>query len=1391
MALYRKYRPATFAEVVGQEHVTEPLSTALDTGRISHAYLFSGPRGCGKTSSARILARSLNCVEGPTSTPCGVCASCVALAPGGPGNLDVIELDAASHGGVDDTRELRDRAFYAPAESRYRVFIVDEAHMVTTAGFNALLKIVEEPPAHLIFVFATTEPDKVLPTIRSRTHHYPFRLLPPATMRGLLGRICDQEGVQVEEAVYPLVIRAGGGSPRDSLSVLDQLLAGAGSEGVTYPRAVSLLGVTDIALIDDAVEALATDDGAALFGVIDRVVESGHDPRRFATDLLERLRDLILLRAVPDATDRGLVSGPGDVLDRMRAQADAIGPATLTRYAELLHEGLGEMRGATAPRLLLEVIAARMLLPSATDTESAALQRLERIERRLAGAPLPPAAGNAAPGNPTAGNPTAADPGVAGSATPQHGAQPTAGPSAAQPNPGGSPRRRGAEALAAMRAEKSGTQASPAPGTRQPEPTPPSGAAPSGSATGGSTPATSAAGPSHGAAGKPAPTSTGAPANRAAAGNSAPTSSNSSPADTHDAPDASAAAKPEGGVTDAGGSAPDLDAIAQSGDPAAAPSAARLPSGTSAARPPELDPVTGGPSDLPRSAARPEVAAPQQQSPAEAAPSSPGGGVSQAGTGSTAGSAAASATTASAATQPATSPAAQPVSPASPGPAADFERARETLLMLVGYASARAVAEPQWTEKLTGWAARLHTLTPAATAEIQTVLTEDAAALRELLGSAARVVHGADPAAPSVPVTGGAAAPARSAGPATAASVDTPGAAAGSTGAPDASSGEAVAPTSPAHAARPAAAADSPATRSDADAREQASEGIGSAAAQRDADGAARSTSARAEGAAPQAVPASVIDAGLQDSAAVAGSTAGRGSSDGGAHGAAGEHGQPGDRSDANAAAQRRNTGVPEGDSAPELPNAPAVAGAAVDPSVGEDSTGGAPRGADGQRDRIGDRAAGPDATGQRRTAEVPGFVPGADAPDGVAGRSDASGTSGAARAGAVGTPGEGDTTSTATRMAGAGHPGEPATGREGAESPAVAAAQEHEAGDVRRGAGIGGATADAVPAEAATDTESGAGGDAFVAARAGEGASVVPESETASGAARPGRDGAVEAEIGRGAEVAGAAEPTVGSGVPDTAAGAGKSERAGAADGAAGADMLATVEGAWVEIKAKVREFGPALPALLAAAAVARVEGDVIVLAHQHAALAQRLSEAKNLEAVRSTVRAVLGREFEVRWEVGGAAPGGAGRSAGNTGRGAGAGGGQAAAKKAPPKFSRPSQAKSAAAGAAEPRTDTSGGWGAPPSSARDGDSSGGAPASPLDDDIPLPDGPDLPDDPGPSDYSPVGYDGVPPASTEEEEREMLADAAVPVPPGDRRDPDEMALELLRSELGASPLEA
>ncbi|WP_285635736.1 DNA polymerase III subunit gamma and tau [Lentzea sp. NBRC 102530] len=382
LALYRKYRPATFSEVVGQEHVTDPLRTALAAGRVNHAYLFSGPRGCGKTSSARILARSLNCVKGPTPDPCGECNSCIGLAPNGTGSVDVVELDAASHGGVEDARELRDKAFYAPAESKYRVFIIDEAHMVTTQGFNALLKIVEEPPDHLIFIFATTEPDKVLPTIRSRTHHYPFRLIPPGVMRTLLERNCAAEGVAVEPSVFPLVIRAGGGSARDTQSVMDQLLSGAGPDGVKYERAITLLGVTDSALINDVVDGLAAGDGASVFGTIDRLVDAGHDPRRFASDLLDRLRDLVLLCAVPDAADRNLVSAPEDELATMSAQAERIGPAALTRYAEIVHQGLVDMRGATAPRLLLELLVSRMLLPSVSQSEAALLQRLEQLERR-------------------------------------------------------------------------------------------------------------------------------------------------------------------------------------------------------------------------------------------------------------------------------------------------------------------------------------------------------------------------------------------------------------------------------------------------------------------------------------------------------------------------------------------------------------------------------------------------------------------------------------------------------------------------------------------------------------------------------------------------------------------------------------------------------------------------------------------------------------------------------------------------------------------------------------------------------------------------------------------------------------------------------------------------
>jgi DNA polymerase III subunit gamma/tau len=381
LALYRKYRPATFAEVKGQEHVTGPLQQALRSGRISHAYLFSGPRGCGKTSSARILARSLNCVKGPTPEPCGVCDSCVALAPSGPGSIDVIEIDAASHGGVDDARELRERAFYTPVSGRFKIYIIDEAHMVTQQGFNALLKLVEEPPPHLKFIFATTEPEKVIATIRSRTHHYPFRLVPPSVLRELMQDILRREGAAVEEAVLPLVVRAGAGSVRDSLSVLDQLLAGSDESGLSYERAVALLGYTDASLLDEIADAFAAADGAAVFRVVNRVIEGGHEPRRFAADLLDRLRDLIVLAAVPDAAASGLLDLPPDRAELMTRQAASFGQAGLARAAEIVSTGLDQMRGATSPRLLLELTCAQVLLPSAATDEKSLLARLEQLEK--------------------------------------------------------------------------------------------------------------------------------------------------------------------------------------------------------------------------------------------------------------------------------------------------------------------------------------------------------------------------------------------------------------------------------------------------------------------------------------------------------------------------------------------------------------------------------------------------------------------------------------------------------------------------------------------------------------------------------------------------------------------------------------------------------------------------------------------------------------------------------------------------------------------------------------------------------------------------------------------------------------------------------------------------
>ncbi|HET9647089.1 MAG TPA: DNA polymerase III subunit gamma and tau [Microlunatus sp.] len=419
LALYRRYRPDNFADVIGQEHVTEPLQRALTNNRVNHAYLFSGPRGCGKTTSARILARCLNCERGPRAEPCGECRSCRDLARGGPGSIDVIEIDAASHGGVDDARDLRERAFFAPVSSRYKIYVVDEAHMVTTAGFNALLKLVEEPPPHVKFIFATTEPEKVIGTIRSRTHHYPFRLVPPKVLGAYLARLCTAEGIEVEPAVLPLVVRAGAGSVRDSLSVLDQLLGGAGDDGVTYAHAAALLGYTPDSLLDEFVDALAAGDAAGVFACVDKVIEVGQDPRRFAEDLLRRLRDLLVVSAVPNALSSGLVEVSGDQAERLSSQAAALGPGELTRGAEVIASGLTEMRGTTAPRLHLELMCARILLPGADVDDRGIHARLDRLERRVG---MSGHAGDVAPASPVAGaggaHP-ASDLTVTGTATPE------------------------------------------------------------------------------------------------------------------------------------------------------------------------------------------------------------------------------------------------------------------------------------------------------------------------------------------------------------------------------------------------------------------------------------------------------------------------------------------------------------------------------------------------------------------------------------------------------------------------------------------------------------------------------------------------------------------------------------------------------------------------------------------------------------------------------------------------------------------------------------------------------------------------------------------------------------------------------------------------------------
>ncbi|WP_223269327.1 DNA polymerase III subunit gamma and tau [Frigoribacterium sp. ACAM 257] len=382
-ALYRRYRPENFAELIGQSQVTDPLRTALRADRVNHAYLFSGPRGCGKTTSARILARCLNCAEGPTDTPCGVCDSCVELARDGGGSLDVIEIDAASHNGVDDARDIRDRAVFAPARDRFKIFILDEAHMVTPQGFNALLKVVEEPPEHVKFIFATTEPDKVIGTIRSRTHHYPFRLVPPAQMLEYVQQLAESEGVAAAPGVLPLVVRAGGGSVRDTLSLLDQLMAGSESGGIEYERAVALLGYTHAALLDDVVVALGQRDGAAAFAAVDRVVQTGQDPRRFVEDLLERLRDLIVVGATVEGASAVLRGVTPEELDRLVQQSHSFGAAELSRSADVVNRALTDMTGATSPRLHLELMIARVLVPEADETTRGALARVERLERRV------------------------------------------------------------------------------------------------------------------------------------------------------------------------------------------------------------------------------------------------------------------------------------------------------------------------------------------------------------------------------------------------------------------------------------------------------------------------------------------------------------------------------------------------------------------------------------------------------------------------------------------------------------------------------------------------------------------------------------------------------------------------------------------------------------------------------------------------------------------------------------------------------------------------------------------------------------------------------------------------------------------------------------------------
>ncbi|MBT8799279.1 DNA polymerase III subunit gamma and tau, partial [Microbacterium flavum] len=469
-ALYRRYRPESFGEMIGQSQVTDPLMTALRGDRVGHAYLFSGPRGCGKTTSARILARCLNCAQGPTDTPCGTCDSCVELGRGGGGSLDVVEIDAASHNGVDDARDLRERAIFAPARDRFKIFILDEAHMVTPQGFNALLKLVEEPPDHVKFIFATTEPEKVIGTIRSRTHHYPFRLVAPAAMLGYVEELCGQEGVQVEPGVLPLVVRAGGGSPRDTLSLLDQLIAGSEDGVVAYARAVALLGYTHAELLDEVVDAFGAHDPAAAFAAVDRVVQTGQDPRRFVDDLLERLRDLIIIAATGEGASAVLRGLPADELERMSRQAAAFGAERLSRIADLVVATLDDMTGATSPRLQLELLVARVL---------AAGVQVQGAPGAVAPAASAPAAAVTPPA-PAASAPAASGPAASVPAASAPAAAPAPAPAAAATDasaPLSTPARASVTPDSSARAESPTGAAPPA------ESTPPAEPAPSGPVT--------------------------------------------------------------------------------------------------------------------------------------------------------------------------------------------------------------------------------------------------------------------------------------------------------------------------------------------------------------------------------------------------------------------------------------------------------------------------------------------------------------------------------------------------------------------------------------------------------------------------------------------------------------------------------------------------------------------------------------------------------------------------------------------------------------------------------------------------------------------------------------------------------------------------------------------